>query len=315
MIHFLNHLLLKSTAGVKEEEDMNLDQLEVVEAILQNGSFRAAAEALHRSQPALSSSIKNLEDEFGIQIFDRNTYRPKLTEAGAVFVQASRKALEAAHYTARIATELGQKKAETKLRVAVDPLVPIEAIECIAQECARPLVPVALILEKTLLQRSYHLLLDGTVDLALAPCPENDSKIERIQIGAISLVGAISKKLLQEKRNATASFLKKQTQILVYDKDVDEPPDQLMPHPIYSSESPKIFTPDHFTKLQLIQGGLGWGRISKTEFEQSKDLVLIDEKICPRMPLTLCIMRPKLRSVGPIARAVWNVFAKNSKLG
>ena len=52
---------------------MTLDQLEAVHAIVERGSFRAAAEQLHRSQPALSASVKNLEDEFGIRIFDRTT--------------------------------------------------------------------------------------------------------------------------------------------------------------------------------------------------------------------------------------------------
>lgn len=289
---------------------MNLDQLESVHAIIEKGSFRAAAEYLHRSQPALSASIKNLEEEFNIQIFDRSSYRPRLTEVGAVFINASRRALEAAQYTSRIGMELGQKKAETKLRVSVDPLAPIEAIELIAQECARPAVPVALILDKTILKGSHSLLLDGKVDLALAPSAHDDSNIESIVIETVSLVSVVSRKLLQEKRHADAAFLKSHAQILVYDKDFDEPPDELMPNPIYEGGGPKIFAPDHFTKLRLIEGGLGWGRISASEFENSQDLVLINKKLCKTISLDLCLMRPKNRPIGPIARKIWAVFEK-----
>ena len=45
---------------------MTLDQLEVIHAIVEHGSFRAAANALHKSQPALSASVKTLEAEFDL---------------------------------------------------------------------------------------------------------------------------------------------------------------------------------------------------------------------------------------------------------
>lgn len=183
---------------------MTLDQLEAINAIVEKGSFRAAAEFLNKSQPALSASIKNLEDELGLLIFDRNEYRPKLTEAGLVFLSSSRAVLEAANQALRVGIELGKNKAETKLRVSVDPLVPLEAIEIIAHECSRPTVPILLVLDKTILNGSYQDLIIGNVDLALAPRPkENDpesNKLEKINIETVTLVGVVSRKLLQEKK-------------------------------------------------------------------------------------------------------------------
>ncbi len=287
---------------------MNLEQLEAINAIVEKGSFRAAAEHLNRSQPSLSTSIKNLEEEFGILIFDREEYRPKLTEVGAVFLNASKAALDAAHYVSRIGVELGRNKAETKLRISVDPLVSIEAIELIAQECARSVVPVNLIIDKSILKGSYQGLLSGEVDLALAPSPQHGEKIEKIVIDKVALVGVVSRKLLQEKNRPTEETLKKHAQILVYDKNIDEEPNDRLPKALHEGGGPKIFVPDHFTKLRLIEGGLGWGRISKAEFEASKGLVLIEEKLCESFELELCILRPKHRPIGPIARLIWNVF-------
>ena len=43
---------------------MTFDQIEILEKIVEKGSFKAAAEALHRTQPTLSVAIKKLEDEF-----------------------------------------------------------------------------------------------------------------------------------------------------------------------------------------------------------------------------------------------------------
>lgn len=292
---------------------MNLEQLETVLAIIDKGSFRAAAEHLHRSQPALSASIKNLEEEFGIQIFDRGQYRPKLTEVGSVFINSARKTLEASYHTARIAKELGQKKAETKLKVALDPLVPIEAIEIIAHECSRPTVPVVLVMEETVLHGSHSLVIDGKVDLALAPCPHDEERIEKITIETVTLIGAVSRKLLQEKRKPDEAFLKSHPQIFVYNKDEDSKKDDLSPDPLYDGGGPKIYVPDHSTKLRLIINGLGWGRISQSEFESEKGLVLIDKKICRPYELELCLMKSKFRPIGPIAREIWNIFAKKHR--
>lgn len=203
------------------EESMNLDQIEAVLTIIEKGSFRAAAEHLNKSQPALSASIKNLEDEFNIQIFDRSEYRPKLTEIGSVFINSARTTFEASKQTQKIAKELGMKKTETKLRISLDALVPAGIIEVLARECARPQMPVVLILEQTVLQGSHPLLLDGSVDLAIAPCPSEDESIEKIAIKKVTLVPAISKKLVTSKTKMDKEFLKKNTQIFVYNKDFE----------------------------------------------------------------------------------------------
>ncbi|MGZ3696181.1 MAG: LysR family transcriptional regulator [Bdellovibrionota bacterium] len=288
---------------------MNLDQLEAIQAIVEQGSFRAAAQHLHRSQPALSASVKNLEEEFGIELFDRNEYRPSLTEAGSIFLHAAKATLDAAHHAARIAAELGQKKAETKLRISLDPLVPLDAIELIAQECARPVVPVTLILEKTILHTGVVDLLSGKVDLALAPLPQENSQVEKIVIERVTLLNVVSRKLLQEKRTANEAFLGKHAQILLYDKSYDETPDPLMPKTLFEG-GPKIFVPDHFTKVQLIRNGVGWGRISEKDFASDKSLVAIDKKVCPYVELELCLLRPKNRAIGPIARVIWKAFGE-----
>lgn len=50
---------------------MRIEQLEYVIAVARLGSFRAAAEELYISQPALSETVRNLERELGVHILDR----------------------------------------------------------------------------------------------------------------------------------------------------------------------------------------------------------------------------------------------------
>jgi DNA-binding transcriptional LysR family regulator len=51
---------------------------------------RAAAENLNVSAPALSRQIKDLEEEMGLRLFDRDTSKVRLTDAGLVFVDEAR---------------------------------------------------------------------------------------------------------------------------------------------------------------------------------------------------------------------------------
>ncbi|EGJ27409.1 LysR family transcriptional regulator [Streptococcus porcinus] len=70
---------------------MNIQQLRYVVAIANNGTFREAASKLYVSQPSLSVSIKDLEEELGFKIFNRTTTGTVLTSQGLVFYE---KALE-----------------------------------------------------------------------------------------------------------------------------------------------------------------------------------------------------------------------------
>lgn len=61
---------------------MELRQLIYFMAIVEHQTMHAASEALLISQPALSRSLSNLEDELGLQLFDREKKRLVLNENG-----------------------------------------------------------------------------------------------------------------------------------------------------------------------------------------------------------------------------------------
>jgi DNA-binding transcriptional LysR family regulator len=61
---------------------LTLQHLEAFAEIARTGNFRAAAHALHVSQPALSRTIRLAEDAVGTRLFDRDTRRVEITPAG-----------------------------------------------------------------------------------------------------------------------------------------------------------------------------------------------------------------------------------------
>jgi len=65
---------------------INLHRLEIFVTVAQAGSMSAAAEKFGLTQPAVSQSIRKLEEMSGFELFDRSTRPPKLTLRGATFL-------------------------------------------------------------------------------------------------------------------------------------------------------------------------------------------------------------------------------------
>jgi DNA-binding transcriptional LysR family regulator len=72
---------------------MNERQLEYVVAIVETGSFTAAAERCHTAQSALSHQIARLERHLGVRLFDRTSRSVRLTEAGQALLPVARRIL------------------------------------------------------------------------------------------------------------------------------------------------------------------------------------------------------------------------------
>ena len=66
---------------------MNLQQLRYVITVAKFGTFREAARQLYMAQSSLSSSIKDLEEEYNIQIFARSKKGIEMTSEGARFLE------------------------------------------------------------------------------------------------------------------------------------------------------------------------------------------------------------------------------------
>ncbi|MBK7548877.1 MAG: LysR family transcriptional regulator [Rhodoferax sp.] len=74
--------------------NFDLQQLQAFVAVADRGSFRAAAEQIHLSSPALSRRIEKLETILGARLFNRTTRDVELTPLGRVFLERARTALD-----------------------------------------------------------------------------------------------------------------------------------------------------------------------------------------------------------------------------
>lgn len=74
--------------------NVSLRQLRALVALVRTGSFTQAAVSLHITQSALSSLVKELEQQLGVRVVERTTRSIRLTEAGQSFVPLIDKILQ-----------------------------------------------------------------------------------------------------------------------------------------------------------------------------------------------------------------------------
>jgi DNA-binding transcriptional LysR family regulator len=89
---------------------MDLLQLEHFLAVVEERTFTRAAERISRTQPAVSQSVKKLEDELGTPLFARDTNGVSLTEAGKVLVEHAHRIVRARDDAMRELAELKSLK-------------------------------------------------------------------------------------------------------------------------------------------------------------------------------------------------------------
>jgi DNA-binding transcriptional LysR family regulator len=75
---------------------LNLYQLQRFLAVVDSGSFSAAAERLHVTQPAVSEGVRALEQRLGVRLFDRRGHRATVTPEGNVLIASARHLLAVA---------------------------------------------------------------------------------------------------------------------------------------------------------------------------------------------------------------------------
>ncbi|MBQ8003590.1 MAG: LysR family transcriptional regulator [Oscillospiraceae bacterium] len=100
---------------------MDFTQLKYFKAICTYQTVSAAAEYLHISQPSLSNSIKNLENEFGVSLFVRGHRGMMLTAEGKSFLKMCEDILQRTETAQNIMRDLGTER--KKLRLGVPPMI------------------------------------------------------------------------------------------------------------------------------------------------------------------------------------------------
>src|ERR687895_1508480 len=156
-------------------------------AVADELNFSRAAQRLHMAQPPLSAATRRLERELGVELFTRTTREVRLTDAGRAFLDGARRTLaeaeRAAHEARRAGTgELG------RVRIGCSWSVRFQTLPAIGRALRASHPGIDLLTQEMWNARMPAALAHGTIDVAIALCPEIASGLELEPLGSEPLV-------------------------------------------------------------------------------------------------------------------------------
>lgn len=113
-------------------DGVSLDQLRTFIAAVDEGSFSAAARKLNRVQSAVSGWISALEDQIGVQLFDRTGRFPTLTKTGELLLADARHIVLGVD-TLKARAKLMTSGVEAELSVVIDVFFPTAVVSAVAK--------------------------------------------------------------------------------------------------------------------------------------------------------------------------------------
>ncbi len=145
---------------------ITLDALRALDAIDKTGSFAAAAKHLYKVPSALTYTIKKLEEELAVPLFDRSKQRAVLTPAGQLVLEQGREILLA---TNRMFDSVKQLESgwELEIKIARDTVVPFTPLFNLVNEFNQLKQDVDISLSEEVLAGGWDALQNKRADIAI----------------------------------------------------------------------------------------------------------------------------------------------------
>jgi len=160
---------------------MTLTELRYVVAVAETRHFGQAAERCFVSQPSLSASVKNLEEELGVRLFERGKRGVFLTEAGEQIVAQARRALEEAERVKTVARQ-GRDPLKGVLRLGIIHTIAPYLLPELVRVLRRTAPDMPLDVEENTTANLDRMLKAGELDAVILALPYDGPGIETVPL-------------------------------------------------------------------------------------------------------------------------------------
>ncbi len=281
---------------------MTFDQVLVFHRIVETGSFKAAAAELHKTQPAISFSIKKLEEEMEAPLFDRTSYRPTLTAHGKMFYEKSLRVLQGMSELEGL-TNSFQKKEEPEITLSVDGISPLPKLLTTFRDFGDRYPNTKLNLTFDILSETERKVLSRESLFGITHFLSDNSQLEIVPITKVKMIPVMNRELYLSRKIKKQEDLREMSQIVVSDRNKNGASFGLL------NEGKKWRLNDANFKREIILAGLGWGHLPEHTIERElkdKKLMIIDfPEIHPR-DLNINLIRLKRINLGIVAKSLWS---------
>jgi DNA-binding transcriptional LysR family regulator len=282
---------------------MTLEQLLTIEAIVKEGSFKAAADYLHKSQPSISMAIKKLEEEYQLNLFSRDEYRPTLSADGRVFYEKAKILIREFREIEALAKQMS-KGVESELKVSIDAVSPVSLVLKFLKNFFAKHPHTKLVLQFEVLSGTIERLIDGDVSIAITPKPQIEYTFDSRPLATTKMISVISTQLIKNEKKITDAFLRQHNQIILADSSR-----RLAKVTTGILEGSRNLTvSDIGFKKELILQGLGWGGLPydlvKSEIS-AKKLTPIKTALIKDRDIEIFMVRDASKPMGPVMKELW----------
>ncbi len=292
---------------------MTLDQLKMLKAVMQEGSLQGASNLLHKTQPAISKGLQQLEATLGITLLDRSGYKLKLTQQGERIYQKALLLLAQSDELNQMA-EHYKMGYEAKVVVAVDGMFDLEKLVPIFEYIQHTFPQTQVILQQEYVTGGMDAVINNKVQLAVTASEANflnNFELVAQEIHTEALINVAAPKMLARHKQLTElAQLKDEYQIVVQDsgsltKDVELDVQQ---------GQRKWYVNDFHSKRTLCLSGIGWGRLPENMIKED----IAHGRLIPfgvsdskkEVVISSYVMKRKGKLLGPVASALWDKISQ-----
>jgi DNA-binding transcriptional LysR family regulator len=235
---------------------LTLDQLRGLVAVVEEGSFSAAARKLQRVQSAISTSMANLETQLAVPLWDRSTKIATLTPQGQALLGAARRVLAEVDGLKRLASGM-LSGLEASVSLCFDALFPLEALIELCRSFAKAFPTVDLRINTQVMSAVSARVLDGSATLGVVSPAGIARGLTRHALAPILMIPVVSPKhpLARLRGRLQLESLSAATQIVLSELDPGGVADQA----VLSQRTWRVT--DLHTKRMMLRAGLGWGNL------------------------------------------------------
>ena len=166
---------------------MDFDQLETFLEVARLSSFSRAAEKRFRTQPAISSQIRSLEEEVGAKLLDRSGGKVSLTASGKLFLKFAEEMLEARKMMLTAVAE-NERIPKGEIVVGANEGTCLHILPEVFAEFKKQYPDVNISITRSDYGKILESVIDNSVDFGVVSLPVNDPRLTVVLIHRDELV-------------------------------------------------------------------------------------------------------------------------------
>jgi DNA-binding transcriptional LysR family regulator len=239
-------------------DGLTLHQLQCFDAVVAQGGFQAGAARLGRTHSTVFTSIRNLEEQLGLRLFNREGYRVTLTPEGRAFHARASAFLHEALDLRNHARQLAMGE-ESELRIVIGDLCPLPEVLALLRRFFDDCPDTRFHLHSEALSGPWERLFDDEADLIIHHIDKADTRLEFVDLFPVRLLPVVAPTFLgfPLSRTITPQQMRGYVQCVVRDSARHS-----QGRDYYLVEGARTWTvSDQLMKKEFIVRGMGWGHM------------------------------------------------------